>query len=228
MVKPCLQETTPHLPQVMTSCACSLRNHQSNRSSSSKAPPVYISVVRNTNSSLRLARRSSACVSNLTFLPLAVRARQKAKNPYRFPMHGPHTLMPHPLHQDATSPGTRACTRPNALSSSSRPTISPSPSRRYGAGCPGSSWCFRCGGTTPWLCGSSPSINDRAEWASSSESRNVLLDRTCADRFRSCIKVDHRDRVDDIREDNDESWRRPTPHGERRRAGKHTRRVVVK
>ncbi|KAI9465117.1 hypothetical protein F5148DRAFT_168033 [Russula earlei] len=37
--------------------------------------------------------------------------------------------------------------------------------------------------------------------------------------------VDHR--VDDIRED-DESWRRPTPHGERRRAGKHTKRVVVK
>ncbi|KAF8486801.1 hypothetical protein DFH94DRAFT_659708 [Russula ochroleuca] len=33
---------------------------------------------------------------------------------------------------------------------------------------------------------------------------------------------------DDIREDDDQSWRRPTPHGERRRAGKHTRRVVVK
>ncbi|KAI0297871.1 hypothetical protein B0F90DRAFT_1736515 [Multifurca ochricompacta] len=38
--------------------------------------------------------------------------------------------------------------------------------------------------------------------------------------------VDHR--VDDIREEDDQSWRRPTPHGERRRAGKHTRRVVVK
>jgi hypothetical protein len=38
--------------------------------------------------------------------------------------------------------------------------------------------------------------------------------------------VDHR--VDEIREEDDQSWRRPTPHGERRRAGKHTRRVVVK
>jgi len=38
--------------------------------------------------------------------------------------------------------------------------------------------------------------------------------------------VDHR--VDDMREEDDQSWRRPTPHGERRRAGKHTRRVVVK
>src|SRR5712691_4034221 len=104
MVKPCLQETTPHLPQVMTSCACSLRNRQSNRSSSSKAPPVYISVVRNISSSLRLARRSSACVSNLTFLPPAVRAHQKAKNPYRFPMHGPHTPMPHPFHQPCNLP----------------------------------------------------------------------------------------------------------------------------
>ncbi|KAI9435789.1 hypothetical protein H4582DRAFT_2112234 [Lactarius indigo] len=35
-------------------------------------------------------------------------------------------------------------------------------------------------------------------------------------------------RVDDIREEDDQSWRRPTPHGERRRAGKHTRRVVVR
>ncbi|KAF8498137.1 hypothetical protein F5888DRAFT_223581 [Russula emetica] len=38
--------------------------------------------------------------------------------------------------------------------------------------------------------------------------------------------ADHR--TDDIREDDDQSWRRPTPHGERRRSGKHTRRVVVK
>lgn len=107
MVKPCLQETILHLPQVMTSCASSLPNHQSNRSSSSKAPPVYISVVRSTNSSLRLAKRSSACVSNLTFLPPAVRARQKAKKPYRFPTHGPHTRMPHPLHH-------RRCNRPRS------------------------------------------------------------------------------------------------------------------
>jgi hypothetical protein len=47
-----------------------------------------------------------------------------------------------------------------------------------------------------------------------------------ADRVRSCEQVDHR--VDDMREEDDQSWRRPTPHGERRRAGKHTRRVVVK
>ncbi|KAJ3756636.1 hypothetical protein F5880DRAFT_1472059, partial [Lentinula raphanica] len=29
-------------------------------------------------------------------------------------------------------------------------------------------------------------------------------------------------------DDSDEAWRRPTPYAERRRAGKHTRRVVVK
>jgi len=29
-------------------------------------------------------------------------------------------------------------------------------------------------------------------------------------------------------EDSDESWRQPIPYGERRRAGKHTRRVIVK
>ncbi|KAF9074380.1 hypothetical protein BDP27DRAFT_1214156, partial [Rhodocollybia butyracea] len=29
-------------------------------------------------------------------------------------------------------------------------------------------------------------------------------------------------------DDADEAWRRPMPHGERRRAGKHTRRVIVK
>jgi len=29
-------------------------------------------------------------------------------------------------------------------------------------------------------------------------------------------------------DDSDEAWRRPMPHGERRRAGKHTRRVIVK
>ena len=107
MVKPCLQEIILHLPQAMTSCASSLHNHQSNRSSSSKAPPVYISVARSTNSSLRLAKRSSACVSNQTFLPPAVRARQKAKKPYRFPTHGPHTRMPHPLHH-------RRCNRPRS------------------------------------------------------------------------------------------------------------------
>lgn len=33
---------------------------------------------------------------------------------------------------------------------------------------------------------------------------------------------------DPIREDPDESWRRPMPHNERRRAGKHTKRVIVK
>ncbi|KAJ8456476.1 hypothetical protein ONZ51_g12105 [Trametes cubensis] len=29
-------------------------------------------------------------------------------------------------------------------------------------------------------------------------------------------------------EDDDEAWRHPTPHNARRRAGKHTRRVIVK
>ncbi|KAJ8463507.1 hypothetical protein ONZ45_g17558 [Pleurotus djamor] len=28
--------------------------------------------------------------------------------------------------------------------------------------------------------------------------------------------------------DDDEAWKRPTPYSERRRAGKHTRRVIVK
>ena len=31
-----------------------------------------------------------------------------------------------------------------------------------------------------------------------------------------------------VEEDEDEAWRRPTPHNARRRAGKHTRRVIVK
>ncbi|KAI0758932.1 hypothetical protein C8Q74DRAFT_1451806 [Fomes fomentarius] len=31
-----------------------------------------------------------------------------------------------------------------------------------------------------------------------------------------------------VDEDDDEAWRRPTPHNARRRAGKHTRRVIVK
>ncbi|KAG9308714.1 hypothetical protein JVU11DRAFT_11672 [Chiua virens] len=33
---------------------------------------------------------------------------------------------------------------------------------------------------------------------------------------------------EDYRDDTDEAWRRPTPHGDRRRAGKHTRRVIVR
>lgn len=33
---------------------------------------------------------------------------------------------------------------------------------------------------------------------------------------------------DDFRDDPDEAWRRPMPYAERRRAGKHTRRVVVR
>jgi len=33
---------------------------------------------------------------------------------------------------------------------------------------------------------------------------------------------------DDYRDESDESWRRPMPHNERRRAGKHTKRVIVK
>lgn len=33
---------------------------------------------------------------------------------------------------------------------------------------------------------------------------------------------------DEFRDDPDEAWRRPTPHNQRRRAGKHTKRVVVK
>ncbi|KAL6302605.1 hypothetical protein BKA93DRAFT_751131 [Sparassis latifolia] len=32
----------------------------------------------------------------------------------------------------------------------------------------------------------------------------------------------------EFREESDESWRRPMPHNERRRAGKHTKRVIVK
>lgn len=32
---------------------------------------------------------------------------------------------------------------------------------------------------------------------------------------------------EDFRDDPDEAWRRPTPHNQRRRAGKHTKRVVV-
>ncbi|KAI0920612.1 hypothetical protein AcV5_010302 [Taiwanofungus camphoratus] len=34
--------------------------------------------------------------------------------------------------------------------------------------------------------------------------------------------------ADEFRDDPDESWRRPMPHNERRRAGKHTKRVIVK
>ncbi|KIJ18103.1 hypothetical protein PAXINDRAFT_110567 [Paxillus involutus ATCC 200175] len=33
---------------------------------------------------------------------------------------------------------------------------------------------------------------------------------------------------DEYRDDADESWRRPTPYADRRRAGKHTRRVIVR
>ena len=33
---------------------------------------------------------------------------------------------------------------------------------------------------------------------------------------------------EDFRDDPDEAWRRPMPHNQRRRAGKHTKRVVVK
>jgi len=33
---------------------------------------------------------------------------------------------------------------------------------------------------------------------------------------------------DDYRDDPDEAWRRPMPYAERRRAGKHTRRVIVR
>ncbi|KAJ7573972.1 hypothetical protein C8J56DRAFT_980389 [Mycena floridula] len=33
---------------------------------------------------------------------------------------------------------------------------------------------------------------------------------------------------DELREDSDEAWRTPMPYAERRRAGKHTRRVVVR
>ena len=33
---------------------------------------------------------------------------------------------------------------------------------------------------------------------------------------------------DEFRDDPDESWRRPMPYNERRRAGKHTRRVIVR
>lgn len=33
---------------------------------------------------------------------------------------------------------------------------------------------------------------------------------------------------DDYRDETDDSWRRPMPHNERRRAGKHTKRVIVK
>lgn len=34
--------------------------------------------------------------------------------------------------------------------------------------------------------------------------------------------------ADEFRDDPDEAWRRPIPHNQRRRAGKHTKRVVVK
>ncbi|KAF9239450.1 hypothetical protein BU15DRAFT_46624 [Melanogaster broomeanus] len=33
---------------------------------------------------------------------------------------------------------------------------------------------------------------------------------------------------EDYRDDADEAWRRPTPYADRRRAGKHTRRVIVR
>ena len=33
---------------------------------------------------------------------------------------------------------------------------------------------------------------------------------------------------EDYRDDTDEAWRRPTPYADRRRAGKHTRRVIVR
>ncbi|OAX36924.1 hypothetical protein K503DRAFT_857684 [Rhizopogon vinicolor AM-OR11-026] len=34
--------------------------------------------------------------------------------------------------------------------------------------------------------------------------------------------------TDEYREDSDDAWRRPTPYSDRRRAGKHTKRVVVR
>ncbi len=34
--------------------------------------------------------------------------------------------------------------------------------------------------------------------------------------------------TEDLHNDPDEAWRRPMPHNQRRRAGKHTKRVVVK
>lgn len=34
--------------------------------------------------------------------------------------------------------------------------------------------------------------------------------------------------AEDYREDSDDAWRRPTPYSDRRRAGKHTRRVVIR
>lgn len=33
---------------------------------------------------------------------------------------------------------------------------------------------------------------------------------------------------EDYREDSDDAWRRPTPYSDRRRAGKHTKRIVVR
>ncbi|KAG2117726.1 hypothetical protein DEU56DRAFT_159028 [Suillus clintonianus] len=34
--------------------------------------------------------------------------------------------------------------------------------------------------------------------------------------------------TEDYREDSDDAWRRPTPYADRRRAGKHTKRIVVR
>jgi len=34
--------------------------------------------------------------------------------------------------------------------------------------------------------------------------------------------------AEDYRDDTDDTWRRPTPYADRRRAGKHTRRVIVR
>lgn len=46
--------------------------------------------------------------------------------------------------------------------------------------------------------------------------------------MRTSPQERHHLEPEELRDDPDEAWRRPMPHNQRRRAGKHTKRVVVK
>ncbi|KAG8215192.1 hypothetical protein J3R82DRAFT_8725 [Butyriboletus roseoflavus] len=55
-----------------------------------------------------------------------------------------------------------------------------------------------------------------------------LILRTPPHDLHPGTKVELQQAPDDYRDDTDEAWRRPTPYADRRRAGKHTRRVIVR
>ena len=53
--------------------------------------------------------------------------------------------------------------------------------------------------------------------------------RTPSHSERSHLPADSNETLhDEFRDDPDDAWKRPTPHSQRRRAGKHTKRIVVK